>query len=89
MLGLGVAKLNIHYANTPSFILSTKTFLRTVCSLRYSVKKLNSLITVFFLSTCPGGHFLFSVPNLNLSDSSGEIYQFSREESVSFLEGNL
>ena len=38
VLGLGVAKLNIHNANVKSFILSIKPFLRTVCSLRYSVK---------------------------------------------------
>ena len=47
-LGLGVARLNIYNADTHSFILSTKTFLRTVCSQRYYVKKLTFLITLFF-----------------------------------------
>ena len=45
--GLGVAELDIQNVNVLSFILGTKTFLRTVFILRYSVKKLNFLITVF------------------------------------------
>ena len=48
VFGLGVAKLDIHNANAPSFILS---ILRTVCSPRYSVKKLHFFFTFFFRDT--------------------------------------
>ena len=47
-LGLGVKNKDIHNVYAHSFILSTKSFLRTVCSQRYYVKKLRFLITLFF-----------------------------------------
>ena len=43
-LGLVVANLEIHNVYAQSFILSTKTFIRAVCSQRYYVKKLIFLI---------------------------------------------
>ena len=60
-----MAKLDIQNVNARSFILSTKTFLRTVCSLRYSVKKLNFLIT-FFLET-PCTNILLDYKNIHLN----------------------
>ena len=46
--------VDIHnmYALAHSFILSTKTFLRTVCSPRYCVKNLKFLIPLFFGTPC-------------------------------------
>ena len=52
--GLGVTKLDIHNHNVYaySFILSTKTFLRTFCSPRCCAKKLKFLIPLFFGTPC-------------------------------------
>ena len=47
-----MAKLDIHNVYAHSFILSTNTFLRAVCSPRYCVKKLKLLIPLFFGTPC-------------------------------------
>ena len=56
---LGVAKLDINNVYAYSFILSTKTFLRNVCSPRYCVKKFKFFIPLFLghpvWLTIPGG----------------------------------
>ena len=49
-----MAKLDIHNVYAHSFILSTITFLRTVCSPRYCVNKLKFLIPLFFGTPCIG-----------------------------------
>ena len=62
--GLGVAKLDIHNVYAHSFILSTKTFLRTVCSPRYCVKNLKFLIPLFFGTPCRCNDNIFKIIQL-------------------------